>query len=101
LTTPKHARTSRNKIIQALAPRPDADNLNALIARLKDEPCDVTLDGTQVKNLDQGSVQILAVLHKTQTIRAHRFKIKNPSEAFLKDAATYGFKAILFPREAT
>lgn len=64
--------------------------LAALIGKLRDGSCRITLDASRVETLDPTGLEGLLVISATQRTRGHGFELEQPSDAFLSDLTLFG-----------
>ena len=89
----------RSKLIDRLQSEPTVGDLSPVIERLKSGPCDIVLNAQAVTHLDPLPLQALAVIHKTQSERGHRFDLRDVSQDMRDDLALYGFDRFFFPED--
>ncbi|WP_147124723.1 STAS domain-containing protein [Shimia ponticola] len=89
------------KIIDRLSAVPNANDLAPIVGKLRNGPCNITLDGALVERLNDTAFQTLAMLHKTQTKRGDGFTLHSPSDALMADLALFGHADALCPKEPT
>lgn len=80
------------KLIDRLPPHPAGDDVMAYIARLRDGPCAITLDASQIEAITPSALEGLLVIAKEQRTRGNEFALKNESEAFMAELALLGIE---------
>lgn len=89
------------QVIDRLPPHLTPDVMQPLLAHVADTPCQLTLDGSQIEQLDQLGLQILMVLRETQSHRGLTFSIDAPSQPLLDGLRFFGLDAERFIKDAT
>ncbi|MEO1796053.1 MAG: STAS domain-containing protein [Pseudomonadota bacterium] len=77
-------------LIDRLPAHPTGVALMPLIDALRDGPCEISLDASQVQRLDPSALEGLLVIARTQADRGNSFEVDAPSEAYLADVALFG-----------
>lgn len=81
---------SPKTLIDRLPAHPAGSGIMAYVTRMRDGPCKITLDASQVEALTPSALEGLLVIAAEQRERGHDFALENASEAFMSDLALYG-----------